>query len=749
VKASGPRAAAPPGRGGIASRLRAELGPPPRRDVWPPVSIVVVNRDGREHLELLLARLAGATDYPDLELVLVDNASSDGSVELARSVDLPFPLVVVENDDNLSFADANNDGVERARSDLVLLLNNDVEPFEPGWLKELVDCLEREAAAAVGATLLHGAKHRDRPGGGYVLQHRGVELVREAGFVVPFNSGDGEELQPFGAADLPRPACTAACLLVRRDAFDSVGGFTTGFRWGWEDVDLGFKLNAAGERVLCSGRSVLFHHESSTRGRAGREWSRRTRRHNQRLFMRRWGPQARREYMLDRIGGSGFWTDHQPVRLAVVLAGDPDRDLPMRELGDAIECEGWHVTPVAPIGDGWEPLPSDVDVVVVADPGFAASIPRGVDCVAWAGELIGEWLASPLALRAEVTLAGHPAVEDALERAGIGALRFPGAVNLDRLGEPSPAAARQVDCLVVADREDFVPEWAIALKRCPDLRAAVVGAGWDGAPAFGLGSAATSADAWSPDLATAAPVVIHASPPDGRRGPLGATVVFDALMAGALPLSDDEKLVEGLLAEVGIPTWSSAEELERLLHDLTDDEDRRRELVERGAALVRAEHTWACRARELVAALRGRAERLRFCLRVSEPWGAEPSAVLLRLALERRGHSCLVQLRDEWEALDGLTADVVVAFGDVGNHLTDPAQLNVLVATDAVRPTECDQWDIVLVPDEEAAGLLQAHTPSEVVPLDFAAANDPAAELLARIDASAARRDVPRVVTHA
>lgn len=741
----GGRVAAPPGRGGIATRLRAELGPPPQRDEWPPVSIVVVNRDGRHHLELLLERLAGATDYPRLELVLVDNASSDGSVELVRAADLPFPLVVIENDANLPFAEANDDGVERAAHDLVLLLNNDVEPFEPGWLKELVDCLEREGAAAAGATLLHGSRRRHGAGRGYVLQHRGIELVREAGSIVPFNSGDGDELRPFEAPDLPRPACTAACLLLRRAAFERVGGFTGGFLWGWEDVDLGLKLSAAGERVTCSGRAVAFHHESSTRGQIGSEWSRRTRRHNQRLFMGRWGPQTRREYLLDRIDGRGFWTDRRPPRLVTALSGDPDRDLPLRQLGDAIERLGWQVEPLDVSGDGWEAVPVDTDLALVAGAGFAASLPRGVDCVAWVSDPVADWLDSPLAVRSELTLAGHPAVASALAAAGVGAVGFPGAVDPDR-PPPAAGAEREVDCLVLAEREDFTPEWALALARRAGLSVRVAGPGWHGPAAFGFPVAAGSSGAAVAELAATARLVVHQRAADGVRGPADSGLLFEALVAGALPLSDDAELVDGLLGAAGIPTWRSADELERLVGELLGDEPRRRELVERGAALVRAEHTWPRRAELLLDAVRERTERARFCLRVAEPWGADPAAVALKRGLELRGHACAVQLRDEWQTLDGLTADVAVVLGPGGDGPLAPAQLNVLRAWEGIRPTECDAWDLVLVPDADVAADLGAGTPTEVVALDLAAAEDPAAELLGAVDACRAAREVPRSV---
>jgi GT2 family glycosyltransferase len=568
--------APPPGRASLARRLRERLGPLPLLEQWPPVSIVVVNRDGEDHLRLLLPRLAGATDYPVLELILVDNDSRDGSVELARSIPLPFPLTVVENDTNLSFSDANDDGAELAAHELLLFLNNDVEPFEPGWLKELVACLEGHAAAAAGVTLLHGGTRRGKSRDDYVLQHRGVVFANEAGKLVPLKRGDGDELDSWTPDDLRTPALTAACLLVRRDDFSRVGGFTTGYQWGWEDVDLGLKLTAAGEALVCSGRSLLVHHESSTRFDRGREWRRQTKASNQRLLMERWGPAVRREYMLDRFSRDGFWADGRAPCLAVGLSGRSDRDLAACELADAMEELGWRTALVAPRGDGWDELPVDADFVLVTDPSHGASIFPAATCVPWIDDRPEAWAAAPLLRRAELTLVTRLAVARGLEAAGVAPVLFGGA----------------------------------------------------------------------PDAA------------------------------------------------------------------------------------------------ELATLLRERAQRLRFCLKLSRRWDLEPTVLALRRSLEASGHACSLQLSDEWELVGGMTADVAVAVGDTGGYIGMPAQVNVLWTPEPMRPTRCDEWDLVLVPDDPAADSLHGETPTTVAVLDLETIGDPAEALLELVARVAAREGI-------
>jgi GT2 family glycosyltransferase len=459
---------APPGRAALARRLREQLGPPPAQEEWPPISIVVVNRDGEDHLRLLLPRLAAATDYPQLELILVDNASRDGSVELARSLQLPFPLVVVENDENLPFADANDDGAARASFDLVLFLNNDVEPFEPGWLKELVACLERSGAAAAGATLLHGDSGR-RGGGNYVLQHTRVELAGAAGFVAVRNAGDGRELDAPGP-DLPAPAATAACLLVRREAFERAGGFTTGYLWGWEDVDLGLKLMSGAETVVCSGRSMLFHRESSTRSAASHEWQRSTRAHNRRLFAKRWGPQVRREYMLDRLSGRGFWTDSQPPLVALALSGKDEEDREARELADAVEEAGWRVTLVDPRDEDRGDVPDEADFVLLTDPSCGALLPPAASCVAWIRDDADAWAATPALRRAELTLVSHLNLARGIEAAGVAPVLFSGPTEAEAvIGLLRERVQRLRFCLKLS-REWDLEAAALALRRSLEQR---------------------------------------------------------------------------------------------------------------------------------------------------------------------------------------------------------------------------------------------------------------------------------------
>lgn len=139
----------------LAGEIRRRLGPPPALADWPSISVVVLTRDGLPYLKKLFAGLEQKTDYPgSLELILVDNASSDGSVEFAGSFEAPFAVTVIENTENVSFSEGNNQGARLASGELLLFANNDVEPFESGWLREMAALLRQRRAGAVGARLV-------------------------------------------------------------------------------------------------------------------------------------------------------------------------------------------------------------------------------------------------------------------------------------------------------------------------------------------------------------------------------------------------------------------------------------------------------------------------------------------------------------------------------------------------------------------------------------------------------------------
>ncbi len=418
-------------RAALAGRLRARLGECPEREEWPLISAIVPTRNGLHHLKRLFAGLIEHTSYPALEVIVLDNASSDGTLDYLDALQAPFPVTVLASEDNLSFSEANARGAQQARGDLLLFLNNDIEPFEPAWLKELVCALDGDGVEAVGATLLHpedlGLPDEEEAQARPLVQHRAIRFRWQDEMVKGFNHGDGEELWEgsFGV-DLRAPAVTAACMLIARASFERVGGFDAGYRYGTEDVDLGLKLLAGGAQSAGVGRAVLYHRESSTQNRASSDFRRLNRLENRRLFLERWAPRVTREYRLARLRGDTFWADGAGAHVAITLTSLDVEDgwgdwYSGHEIGGALEQLGWQVSYVERKGDRWYELPAELDYVLsLMDPFDLRRVPEHVTTIAWIRNWTERWLEQPLVRarrRAAGLLAGDGRADPSAHRA--------------------------------------------------------------------------------------------------------------------------------------------------------------------------------------------------------------------------------------------------------------------------------------------------------------------------------------------
>ncbi|MFN7898901.1 MAG: glycosyltransferase family 2 protein [Synechococcaceae cyanobacterium] len=237
--------------------LRAHLPVPADA---PLVSIVVPTRNRIEVLKPCLKSILEGTDYPRLELLVVDNNTDDpATLAYLECLGHDHRVTVLRDRREFNYSALNNAAVERAKGQLVLLLNNDVEAVEPGWLREMVAQLARPGVAAVGAKLLFPNRR---------IQHAGIILGMGGVAAHGHRDREAHDAGYFGRTALVQDlsAVTGACMLVWRHLYLQLGGLDEQLAVAFNDVDFCLRLRSAGWRIVYTPFACLIHHESVTRG---------------------------------------------------------------------------------------------------------------------------------------------------------------------------------------------------------------------------------------------------------------------------------------------------------------------------------------------------------------------------------------------------------------------------------------------------------------------------------------------------
>ncbi len=230
-------------------------------DEKPRVSIIIPTRDLVERLQPCVESILGQTTYPNFELLLIDHDSTEpDSLGYLQRISAEPRVRVLRACGEFNFGRLNNFGAAQTEAELIALLNNDLTVITPDWLGEMVSQVMQPQVGAVGARLLYPDDHIQHAGvilgGGGVAAHAHKGLPRA-------NHGY------FSRAILVQElsAVTAACMVVRREAYREAGGFDEEhLKVAFNDVDFCLRLRARGYRIIYTPYAEFYHYESASRG---------------------------------------------------------------------------------------------------------------------------------------------------------------------------------------------------------------------------------------------------------------------------------------------------------------------------------------------------------------------------------------------------------------------------------------------------------------------------------------------------
>jgi GT2 family glycosyltransferase len=230
-------------------------------DPAPRVSIVIPTHNGLALIQACVASVLGKTDYPNYQVLIVDNRSDEPAVlEYFESLKSDSRIRILRDDRPFNFSALNNRAVNEADADLVALVNNDTVVITPEWLTEMVGLAMQPGVGAVGARLWYPDD---------TIQHAGVILG--IGGIAGHAHRRASKTDPgyYSRAALTQSisAVTAACLLIRREIYRQAGGMDEdNLQVAFNDVDFCLRVRALGYRNVWTPFAELYHHESATRG---------------------------------------------------------------------------------------------------------------------------------------------------------------------------------------------------------------------------------------------------------------------------------------------------------------------------------------------------------------------------------------------------------------------------------------------------------------------------------------------------
>ncbi len=233
----------------------------PVPDPAPLVSLLVPTRDGLAVLRPCVESILAHTTYPNYEILILDNQSGEPeTLDWFRHIAADARVRIIRYDHPFNYSAINNYGVQQAHGSLIGLINNDVEVIRPDWLTEMASHALRPDIGCVGAKLYYSNGR---------IQHGGVilGLGHVAGHAHRFLARDADGYQGRLKLVQNYSAVTAACLLVRREIYEQVGGLEeTHLVVAYNDVDFCLRVRAVGYRNLWTPYAELYHHESISRG---------------------------------------------------------------------------------------------------------------------------------------------------------------------------------------------------------------------------------------------------------------------------------------------------------------------------------------------------------------------------------------------------------------------------------------------------------------------------------------------------
>lgn len=711
-------------------------------DDAPLVSIIIINRNGLKYLKRLFDDFMEKIQYPNYEIIVVDNDSEDESVHFLEDLSKSLTLKIIKNKENESFSRANNQAAEIAKGEYLLLLNNDVEPTY-GWLNQMIkSALQSSDVGAVGAKLVYPdcSASRYNRRNSFKVQHTGIAFREENGFIKPYNMGHGDTFKVNDEEDEPRAAVTAAALLVAWDKYFEVDGLDEGYIYGYEDVDFCLKLLKKGYRNIYCPKALLFHYEFGTQESNKNKEVKRRRLNNRELFREKWGKWLRRELLMDKLNGNLLFSEN-PFKVVFVVTETGENSsagdyFTAMSLGKSFKKFGWGIGFLSRVDykdKDWYEIDRDVDVLISLLDAYDIHKIRSENNllikVAWSRNWLNRWISHPNFMDFDLVMAtSETACKYIEEKTGRNTFLLPLATDPETFNSSVEGDEKwECDyCFTGSYWKD--PREIVDILDPENLLYTfkLFGKNWDEFAKLKPYYEGFVSHQKMPEVYRSTKVVVD----DANRATKGCgsvnSRVFDAIAAGVLVFTNGDLGADETFKGI-LPVYKSKEDLKELLEYYISNEDERKAKISELQEFVLSHHTYDQRAEKIKNILESFILKRKIAIKIPAPswdeiqeWGDYYMALGLKKEVERKGCDVILQVLPEWDGDGDARCDTVLVLRGLSRYHPKPQHFNIMwniSHPDEVSIEEYNQYQYVFIASEFWASEIarKADVPVEVM----------------------------------
>jgi O-antigen biosynthesis protein len=689
----------------------------------PLVSIIIINRNGLKYLKKLFKDFLEKIQYPNYEIIVVDNDSEDESLHFLEDLSKSLPLKIIKNKKNESFSRSNNHAVEISKGDYLLLINNDVEPTY-GWLNQMMkSALQSDEVGAVGAKLVYPDCYTSRYNrrNSFKIQHSGIAFMEENGFIKPYNMGKGDIFKVNDEMDEPRAAVTAAALLVARDKYFQVEGLDEGYIYGYEDVDFCLKLLKKGYTNIYCPKALLFHYEFGTQESHKNKEVKKRRLKNKNLFQEKWGKWLLRKLLMDKLNCNQLFSP-KPLKVAFVVTETGENSsagdyFTAMSLGKSFKKFGWKIDYLSRTeSEDWYEIDRDVDVLISLLDAYDIRKIRSKNNllikIAWPRNWLSRWISHPDFMDFDMVMAtSETACSYIEEKTGMKTDLFPLATDPETFN------------LAVGVNEKWECDYCFTGSYWKDPREIVgmldpenlpytfklFGKNWDEFEKLKDYYEGFVNYQDMPRVYRSTKIVVDdANRVTKEYGSVNSRV-FDAVACGVMVVTNGELGAEETFNGI-LPVYKSKKDLKELLEYYLSHEDERKAKIRELEEFVMSHHTYDHRAEKIRELLESYILKRKIAIKIPVPkwdevqeWGDYYLALGLKKELERNDCEVILQVLPEWGGDGDARCDTVLVLRGLSRYQPKEQHFNIMwniSHPDEVTVEEYNQYQHVFIASE-------------------------------------------------